>query len=232
MLRNSADEARELNPGKNSKPFELARHVDRKRVGQRQDVFGALSRKWRDRDDVEGESVEQVLAKLGRSASQRLEVGIGRADDPHIDVQIVSLPPTRWISPYSIVPQDLSPACAGRSSRVHRESSVPPLCALEVPYVGLGRASKGASLVAEQLGLENRFRQCGAIDLDDVAAPSDPDRKCRRDATSSLPVPRSPTTRTGLERGAARETCSSISRNAGASPMMGCDSGFGRHWLK
>ena len=28
-----------------------------------------------------------------------------------------------------------------------------------------------------------------------------------------------------VDSGAARETCSSISRNAGASPMMGCDSG-------
>src|SRR5690606_36967433 len=48
------------------------------------------------------------------------------------------------------------------------------------------------------------------------------DRKCRREAMSSLPVPRSPTTRTGLDSGAARETCSSIARKAGASPMIGC----------
>src|SRR5688572_5097203 len=38
---------------------------------------------------------------------------------------------------------------------------------------------------------------------------------------SSLPVPRSPTTSTGFPSGAAPETCSSMARKLGASPMIG-----------
>jgi len=42
---------------------------------------------------------------------------------------------------------------------------------------------------------------------------------------SSLPVPRSPITSTGFASFAARETCSSIARNAGASPISAVGGG-------
>jgi hypothetical protein len=42
---------------------------------------------------------------------------------------------------------------------------------------------------------------------------------------SSLPVPRSPITSTGLLKGAARDTCSNIARNDGASPIKATLSG-------
>src|SRR5690606_33261955 len=50
--------------------------------------------------------------------------------------------------------------------------------------------------------------------------PQRSERKCKRAAISSLPLPRSPTIRTGLLSGATRDTCSCTSRRAADSPIM------------
>src|SRR6056297_1622940 len=73
--------------------------------------------------------------------------------------------------------------------------------------------SSSEGLIAAQLSLTRGWSQRD-------------ERKCSRSAISSLPVPRSPTISNGRFRSAARETCSSVSRNVPDSPIRGCSSRF------
>src|SRR6185437_5176325 len=61
---------------------ELAAHRPREMLGEEGDVAGARAQR-RDGDDVEGETVEEVGAKLPRSR-QAWQVEIGRSDDAHV----------------------------------------------------------------------------------------------------------------------------------------------------
>ncbi len=142
--------------------------------------------------------------------------------DPTIrtSTEMVSVPPTRCSSPYSMTRRIFS--CILREIDASSSStSVPPfarskwpICVLTAPVNAPASwpnssDSRMDSVRAAQLTLTRGCSQRL-------------DRKCKRDAMSSLPVPRSPTTSTGFDSGAARDTCSSISRKAGASPMIAC----------
>ncbi len=91
---------------------------------------------------------------------------------------------------------------------------------LELARPALVGAGEGAALVAEQLALEQRLRERRAVDGEERARRPRPEASWIARATSSLPVPRSPTISTGRGMRATRSTRSSTSRIAGEEPTM------------
>ena len=132
-------------------------------------------------------------------------------------VRTVSLPPTRSNSPYSITrrtfsctPDDVLDSSSRNRLPLWASSNLPSL-RLPAPVNDpascpnssvSSRDSASAAQFILMKGLSHRL-----------------ERKWIRAAISSLPVPRSPITRTGRFSGATLETCSSTSRNAGDSPI-------------
>ena len=105
--------------------------------------------------------------------------------------------PTRRTSPESSTRSSRT-CMAGDISPISSRNSVPPLAASNSPMREVTAPREGALLVAEQLALEQRVGQRAAVDRHER-----PRRRaaiageCVR-ATSSLPVPLSPCTSTGL----------------------------------
>ena len=79
-------------------------------------------------------------------------------------------------------------------------------------------AGEGASLVAEELALDQALGQRAAVDPDERAARCAREWRCSAAATSSLPVPLSPTIRTGSSVAAARPIALKTSRIAALWP--------------
>ena len=78
--------------------------------------------------------------------------------------------------------------------------------------------------MTKQLRLEDRLGQSGAVHLDDSLLPAI-GKEVQPRGDEFLAGAALANDQNRLDSGAARETCSSISRNAGASPMIGWDSG-------
>jgi hypothetical protein len=66
------------------------------------------------------------------------------------------------------------------------------------------RAGEGAGAVAEQFGLDQRFGQAGAVDRHEGAAARGLADACTARAKTSLPVPVSPHSSTGVWRAMTR----------------------------
>ena len=91
-------------------------------------------------------------------------------------------------------------------------------------------AGEGALLVAEQLRLEQRLRQRGAVDLDERLAARARRAVVHRARHSSLPVPLSPRRSTVEFDLATMAMVSSTSMIAGLSPTMPATSGRSRRF--
>ena len=128
----------------------------------------------------------------------------------------VSSPPTRSNSPYSITRR----ICSWRRAEAVAISSrnrVPPSARSKRPR-RLVRAPVKAPASWPNSSLSSRVSLSAAQFTLVKGPPHLGERKCRRSANSSLPVPRSPMTRAGRSSWASRETCSSASRKAGSEP--------------
>ena len=86
-------------------------------------------------------------------------------------VRIVSEPPTRWNSPYSMTRRIFSCMRGGNRAELveHERAAVRLLEAADVRARG---ARECAGLMAEQLRLEQRLREGGAVDLDQRLFPA------------------------------------------------------------
>ena len=199
---------------------QLAHHVDRECIGERQDVLDPLTER-RHRDDVEGQAIEQIFAEPTIGVDHRCRSAFVEPDDAHVDRDRVAAADALQLSvlddPQNLLLHPERDTVASSSS-----TSVPPSGALEMADVGPGGARKCAGLVAEQLGFEDRLGQCGAVDLDQRLFPA-AGQEMKPGGDQFLAGAALADDQDGLDRGSARDTCSSISRNAGASPMIGCE---------
>ncbi len=129
-------------------------------------------------------------------------------------------PPTRSNLPYSITRSSFSCTEAGvlaSSSRNNEPSSARskrPRRLRSAPV----KAPASWPNNSDSSRLSGRLAQSSLINACDQRG----DRKCKRSAISSLPVPRSPAISTGRFRAASREVCSSTPRKPGEEPMISC----------
>jgi hypothetical protein len=163
---------------------------------------------------VEGQTVEQVGAKVAFLHHLR-QVGVGRAHQTDVNLQRLAAAHALQFAIFNHAQQLF--LYQHRRCRQLIEKQRPAVGALKAPGMALAGAGKGAGFMAEQLRIEQIFIQRRAVQRDKRPLPAG-ERKCRRLAISSFPVPRSPMTSTGLSSGASRETCSSTSRKLLASP--------------
>ena len=98
-------------------------------------------------------------------------------------------PPTRSNSRSCSTRSSLT-CIAGGMSPTSSRKSVPPSASSKRPSLLLDRAGERALLVAEQLALEQRLGERGAVDLDERAVRALASGWWIARATSSLPVPR------------------------------------------
>ena len=109
-----------------------------------------------------------------------------------------------------------------RSSPISSRNRVPPCACLEQAGLRARRAGEGAALVAEELALEQRLGNGAAVD-----ATNGRSRRGLRSwiarATSSLPVPVSPSMTTGTSNWATRSMSARASRKVGNRPTSHCD---------
>ena len=126
------------------------------------------------------------------------------------------LPPTRSSSPYSITRSSFSCTSIGAVASSSR-NSVPPSARSKRP--GWRFCAPVKAPASWPNSSESSRFSFNAAQFREINGPSQrPDKKCKRLAISSLPVPRSPMMSTGLLSGASRDTCSRTSRKLFASP--------------
>src|SRR5437762_222353 len=135
------------------------------RPGQRQDVFGALAERWkRDRKDVE--AVEEVFTELprGQGVGGRTVRG---GNDPAGHVELLAAADATE----RIVLQD--PQELGLHRNLHLcdlvEEEGAPVGELEAAEPPLDRSREGAALMSEDLALDERLGNGGAVDGDERA---------------------------------------------------------------
>ena len=122
---------------------------------------------------------------------------------------------------------------AGESIPISSRKSIPAMCELEEPRLGLPRIGEGAALVAEGSASSRVFGNRRTVDVDERRAGAGTAR-CMVRATRPLPVPVSPRRRIGGGRGAVAarfKMCSSCSRNRRMpvlAPMISARSFTGR----
>ena len=130
---------------------------------------GRSSRRSSKRRQRDGEHVEPVEQVAPEPAGAHLvgEVAIGRGHDAHVD----------WTGCGAAEPLDLpswstrsSFGCSSSgSSPISSRKSVPPLASSNAPGLRRVRAGERAALVAEELALDQRRRERGAVDDHEAA---------------------------------------------------------------
>ena len=155
---------------------------------EERNVLAALAeRRQLDRDHAE--PVVEVLAEAALRRSRPRGRCAWRATT-RTSTAIDASPPTRSNLPLSSTRRSF--ACASRRmSPISSRKSVPPSAALELPSRARGGAGERALLVAEELALEQARRQRRAVHRDERPVARASCRWIAR-ATSSLPVPVSP----------------------------------------
>jgi hypothetical protein len=183
-------------------------------IDEQRDVLAARAQRGRrDRDDVE--AVEQVLAEAARCTSARRSLLV--AATMRTSARTVS-PPTGSYSPSCSTRRSFT--CTERRELADLvEEERAPRGAREAALAPRERAREGAALVAEELGLEDVSGMA-----EQLTATKGPrarlDRSWMKRASSSLPVPLSPSTSTVALDGAACVATSSTRRSAGLEPTI------------
>ncbi len=135
---------------------------------QHQNVFPALAQRGQG-DDVKGEAVEQIVAKLPLVGEGR-QILVGGAHQPHIDLERLGTTDPLEFAIFDDPQQFLLHPGAGGGQLVEKQgAAVGPL---KPPLVALGRAGEGARLVTEQLGFQQTLTQGGAVDGDKALIPA------------------------------------------------------------
>ena len=135
-------------------------------VGEQADVGGALAQ----RRDPQGDDVEAEVEVLAKAAGGNglAQVAVGGGDQPDVDLH----------RPGPADPVDLPLLDGAKQLRLQAHVHLADLVEQQRAAVGLLEpadpaghgAGKGALLVAEQLGLQQRFRDRRAVDRDEAAA--------------------------------------------------------------
>ena len=112
----------------------------------------------------DAQAVQQVLAELS-GRDQLGQVPVRRRNHANVDAGAGASEPTAWISPFSRKRSSI--ACMRRLiSPTSSRKSVPRCASLQLPKLVAIGASEAALHVSEELGLEQRFGQAGAVDGD------------------------------------------------------------------
>ena len=154
-------------------------------------------RRHGDREDVQ--PVPEVLAEAARLRISSSSAPVGRGDQPHVH-------PDRPVAADALElslldhPQELRLQLQRQLADLVEEQRA-AVGGLEPPLALGDRPGEGAPLVAEELALDERRRQGGAVRPNEGALPRGLRLWIAR-ATSSLPTPVSPWSRTVLEVGA------------------------------
>ena len=127
---------------------------------QRLDVFGPLA-KWRHVEMDDLQPVQQVLAELA-GRHQVAQVAVGGRDHPNVDARL------RLIRTHGL---DLAVLEKPQQERLHAQAHLADFVQeqraamrqLELAALVAVGAGEAAFDVSEQLGLEERFRQAGAV---------------------------------------------------------------------
>ena len=132
-------------------------------LGQYQDVRAALAQR-RQREREHRQPVVEVLAKAP-SLDGRFQIFVGRGQDPDVDrlVACAPQPPHRPLLEHL---EELRLESLGQEPDLVQEdrAAVGGLKKTRFRPPGVG---EGATLEAEHLGLEQSFRNCGAVDVDE-----------------------------------------------------------------
>ena len=132
----------------------------------------------RDRDGEDVQAVEEVGAEAALP-HLALEVAVGGGDEAHVDAR----PSSRSRAARtrrSAARAAAWPARSSGSSPISSRKIVPPSATSKRPRVRGDRAGEGALLVAEQLALDERGGQGGAVHGDERPAPAGAARRGSR----------------------------------------------------
>ena len=162
----STASARGPNPGKT--PLPNARVISTANAFARVMMSAGRARSGRDRDDLECEAIEQVGPERSGSCERR-QIDVCRADDPHVQLD----------GPASADPFHLAVLDDSEHFFLHRRRSIrdfveqqsPPVRAFEAAHVLALRAGKCPRFVAEELRVEQRLGESGAVHLDERTVP-------------------------------------------------------------
>jgi hypothetical protein len=199
--------------------LQLGSYIDCEMPCERQNIFRASAQR-RNAYDIEREAVKQIGAKRAL-LDQFRQMLIRRTYDARIAVQRLRAANAAKLTILDDAQDLLLHTQRYRAELVEHERS--SVCLFEAADMGFRGAGKSTSLMSEKLRFKQGFGERGAVD---AQQPLFPAFRQVVAAMSSLPVPRSPMTSTGFVMRAASETCSSISTNAGDSPISAGSSGF------
>src|SRR5690606_3451900 len=140
-------------------PADLRSHASSEIVGENIHVAFAYSERWQ-RDDLEAQSIEQVRTKAPLVGQLR-QVLVGRRDDPNIDTHRPRRADAIDLAIFHRAEKPLLRRHRQRSDFI--EEQRPAIGFLEPPGTLASGTSKGAGLVPEQLGFDQRFGKRGAV---------------------------------------------------------------------
>ncbi len=149
-------------------PLQFRRHPPSEEFGQHRDIAlaGAQGRQG---DDLETQPIEQVRAKLAPLGHFR-EIFVGRGDDADVDPDRARRSDPRDLAIFDCAQQAFLRPDRQRAELVEKQRT--PVGFLEPPFARARRAGESAGLVAEQLGLDQRFGERGAVHDDQRLFPA------------------------------------------------------------
>src|SRR5262249_38310916 len=125
--------------------------------------------KIRNEDGNDVEPVVQILAELAIPHGL-FQILVARRNQADVDRDILAAPPLPD-HPLLQDPEEFHLEVLGKSVYLVQKQGA-PLSLFDQPPPGLVSSGEGALLVAEQLGLQQSLRDCGAIDRDKRCVPS------------------------------------------------------------
>jgi hypothetical protein len=176
--------------------LQLGGHAAAEMVGQHGHVALAHAQRGQG-DHLEAQAVEQVGAEAALRGHAR-QVFVGGRHDAHVDPDRAAGADAGDFAIFDRAQQAFLRAHRERAEFVEEQRALVGF--LEAARAGAGGAGEGPGLVPEKLGLDQGFGQ-GAQFIVTSGSCQRADRRWRRSAISSLPVPRSPMTSTGRRMG-------------------------------
>ncbi len=120
-------------------------------------------------NDIEGEPVQQVVAKVS-SVSQRRQIFVGGTHQPHIHLEGLGPAHPLKLAVFDDPQQLLLHPGAGGGQLVEEEGAA--IGPLEAALMALGGTGEGSRFVTKQLCLQQALAQGGAVDGDKALIPA------------------------------------------------------------
>ena len=149
-------------------PADLRRHAPPEMVGEHRNVAGARAQR-RQRHHLETQPVKQIGAEFVR-IDLIGQMFVGRRDDAHVDPHRPRRSDPRHLAIFHRTQQPVLRRHRQRAELVEEQGAAMRL--FEPPGPRLGRTGEGARLMPEQFGLDQRFRQRGAVHDDERLIPA------------------------------------------------------------